>query len=258
MSSLLSVTRIHDDSVSEITIGPAPANIISEKMIDELLVQIEIDENDIGCSAIILKGAGENFSFGASVEEHAATKVSQMLPKFHLLIEKILSCNIPVIANVRGNCLGGGFEVVLACHLVFADTSAKFAVPEIQLGVFPPPACALLNSKVTESIANEMIITGGNKSAKELYSAGLINVLTEDSSALNEALSTFLTKKINRTSKSSLRFVTKAARLIIVKRYRENIKELENLYLNELMSSRDANEGIQSFIEKRRANWTNS
>ena len=258
MSDLLSVKRIYNESISEITLGPAPANIISEAMIGELLAQIEKDENDTDCRGIILVGSGDNFSFGASVEEHTASRVGQMLPQFHLLIEKVLASSIPVMAKVSGNCLGGGFELALACHFVFADKSAKFAVPEIKLGVFPPPACALLSSKIGEGIANEMIITGGTKSAEDLYHAGLVNHLCEDAAAIDEKLAPFIEKQINRTSASSLRFATRAARLVVVKRYRNNIKDLESLYLNDLMSSNDANEGIQSFIEKRRATWTNN
>lgn len=257
MSKLLTVEKKFDGAIAEVILGKAPANIISAQLIGELMLLLAELEADHNCKMIVLAGEGDSFSYGASVEEHTKEQVGNMLPQFHLLIDKMLSSKIPILAKVKGNCLGGGFEVALACHFIFADRSATFSVPEIKLGVFPPPACALLNSKIADNIANEMIVTGTNQSAAELLHLGLLNGVADDSNSLDEMLKTFIEKRILKTSASSIRFATTAARMVVLKKYRANIKELENLYLKELMSTHDANEGIQSFIEKRRPVWTN-
>lgn len=249
--------RKRTEEVKEFLIGPAPSNIVSEAVMDEIMARIEECVNDNNTKMIILTGEGEHFSFGASVPEHTPEKVGSMLPKFHTLIDKILSCPVPIMARVRGNCLGGGFEVVMACHFIFTDKSASFAVPEIKLGVFPPPASALLPLMIGESIACEITITGTSKSGEELKSYGLVNEVFDDADALEEGIAKFINKRISPLSASSLRNAAKAVRTGIVEQYRKDIKTIEKLYLQELMKTHDAVEGISSFMEKRKPVWKN-
>ncbi len=245
------------EGVKELVIGPAPSNIVSEAVMDEIMAHLEQSVKDNNTKMVILTGEGEHFSFGASVPEHTPEKVGSMLPKFHILIDKILSCPVPVMARVRGNCLGGGFEVVMACHFIFADKSASFAVPEIKLGVFPPPASALLPLMIGESVACEITMTGVSKSGDELKSYGLVNEIFDNVESLEEGINKFINKRISPLSASSLRYAAKAVRTGIVERYRDNIKTIEKLYLQELMKSHDAVEGITSFMEKRKPVWNN-
>ena len=145
-NELIKTSTVFEEQVDEIVIGPPPANIVSAALMKELAAQIEESNADPHKKLIVIKGDGKHFSFGASVEEHTADKVADMLPTFHGMIWRVLSSQVPTVASVTGLCLGGGFELALACSMIFCDRSAAFAVPEIQLGVFPPPATHCGNS----------------------------------------------------------------------------------------------------------------
>ncbi|MBT7767967.1 MAG: enoyl-CoA hydratase/isomerase family protein, partial [Bdellovibrionales bacterium] len=172
---LIQVSEKFDGAVAQIELGPPPANIICAALIKELLSALEEIPTDPQKKMIILTGLGKHFSFGASVEEHAPGAVDDMLPQFHLLIERMLAMPLPLMAKVKGAALGGGFEVVLACNLIFAADDAKLGVPEIKLGVFPPPASILLPLKIGEVRASEMTLSGEQRKAPEWLEMGAIN-----------------------------------------------------------------------------------
>lgn len=253
----LELNELYDGAVTEITMGPAPGNIISQELVKELLSVLESLENDPNKKLIVLAGAGSNYSYGASVEEHVPEKVSDMLPEFHLLIEKMLGNSVPILSRVKGNCLGGGFEVAMASHFIFAEKLAKFSVPEIKLGVFPPPASALLPFFIGTHVSSQFIITGMTKTAEFLQPLGMVNELAEDADELDKKVASFIEKRILPLSASSIRFGAKASRLCVLKHYQKYIKELETFYLNDLMKTNDAKEGIHSFLDKRKPEWKN-
>jgi cyclohexa-1,5-dienecarbonyl-CoA hydratase len=257
-NNLVEVNEKYNGSVTELVIGPAPANIVSEAVMGELGVQLDKAAKDINKKLIIITGAGDHFSFGASVAEHTPDKCDSMITKFHLFIEKVLSCPVPILGRVRGNCLGGGFELVLACHFIFAEKTASFAVPEIKLGVFPPPASLLLPLIVGDKIACQIVLTGANKTADELKNYNLINECSENVEVLDKAIDAFITKRIVPLSASTIRVANRAVRLGVLKHYKENVKEVEKLYLKTLMGTHDAVEGIASFMEKRPPKWQNN
>lgn len=251
---LIKVTEDHDGQIREIALGPGPANIIGSSLIDECARELERAVDDRHLKALIITGDGKHFSYGASVEEHMADKVGDMLPRFHRLIGLVLRSPVPTIAKVSGFCLGGGFELALACSMIFADEKAQFAVPEIQLGVFPPVACILLPLRTASAIANEMILTGERFGAEALHKLGVVNHVAE-SGTLDEEVSDFIGKHLLTKSASSLRLACRAAAGRTGMHYKSNIAHLERLYLEELMQTSDANEGIQAFLDKRQPAW---
>lgn len=253
----LTLNELYDGAVTEIVMGPGPGNIICQGLIRELLSVLESTENDPNKKLLILAGEGSNYSYGASVEEHSPANVSKMLPEFHLLIEKMLGNKIPILSRVKGNCLGGGFEVAMASHYIFAEKNAKFAVPEIKLGVFPPPASILLPQFLGTHIASQFIISGVTRNAEFLQSFGLINKISEDADEIDEKVLNFIKKSILPLSASSIRFATIASRICVLDHYKKYIKEVESLYLDNLMESNDAKEGIQSFLDKKKPEWKN-
>lgn len=249
----------YDGQVTEVTIGPAPANIVSAKVIDELTVEIKDHASSAerrGTKLIVITGEGKHFSYGASVEEHKADMVGDMLPRLHQLIAHILECDVPTLARVPGLCLGGGFEVAMACSMIFCDKTAQFAVPEIQLGVFPPVASVLLPRLIAANEATRLILTGDKCKADDAFRLGLVNVVAEEG-ALEETTNKYIEKRFLPKSASSLRLACRAARADIARHFRENIPATEKLYLDDLMSTADAVEGIQSFLEKRPPEWKN-
>jgi cyclohexa-1,5-dienecarbonyl-CoA hydratase len=253
----LTIREMHDDAVCEVTLNTPPANILTAQMLGEIETCLNIENTKTERKLIIFKGVGKHFSFGASVEEHQHDQVANMLPAFHRVLGKVLSQPIPTLAQVTGQCLGGGFELALVCTFIMADENARFAVPEIQLGVFPPVAALLLPQLISSTLANEMVLTGSKYDAKTLNQAGLINNVSV-AGALDDDIATFVEKHILPKSAHSLRIAHRAARNSMTAFYNAHIGELENLYLEELMASRDANEGIAAFLEKRPVRWANA
>lgn len=251
---LIAVAEKSDGQVTEIVLGPPPGNIVSAKMIAEISAQLQADEKDPHKKLIVFSGQGKHFSFGASVEEHQPEQVGAMLPAFHGLIGQIIGGGIPTLAKVSGLCLGGGCELALACTFIFADEKAKFGVPEIQLGVFPPPACVLLPCRGSDPFAAQMILTGGQFPAEVLQQRGLVNEVVA-SGKLDEVVDAFFEKQLRPRSASSLRIACRASRMVLAEQYRNFIGRLEDLYLKELMATQDAAEGIRSFLEKKSPQW---
>ena len=251
---LLRIEEKCNGQLVQATLGHAPANIISSKMMGEISGLLDEAEKAPHKKMIVFRGEGKHFSFGASVEEHNADRVGDMLPIFHTFIGKLLECNIPTLAQVSGLCLGGAFELALACTFIFADETAKLGLPEIQLAVFPPPATILLPLRCGDALASRIILTGEQLSATELHEGGVINKVVE-AGKLDDAVSEFFEKQIAPKSASSLRIATRASRMTTCEHYRTFIGKIEDMYLKELMSTKDANEGIQSFLEKRKPVW---
>ncbi len=253
----IKVEERNGGEVTEIVLGPPPANILTSAMMEEISAQMREDEKNPDKKLIVFTGEGKHFSFGASVEEHKPENVGDMLPKFHAFIGDVITCPVPTLAAVRGLCLGGAFELVLACDLVFAEEGAQFAVPEIQLGVFPPVASVLLPAKCGGAFASQVILTGDRFNAGTLHDRGLVNHIAE-SGKIKEAVSSFFEKQIHPKSASSLRITKSASSMVLADEYRNYIGRLESLYLKDLMSTADAVEGITAFLEKRKPGWKNS
>lgn len=181
-----------------------------------------------------------------------------MLKQFHNLFYTIIELAIPTLAKISGQCLGGGFELALICNFMYADKSAKMGVPEIVLGVFPPPASILLPLKISPAIAEEMILTGKVISADDGKNIGLLNDVFDDKETLETGIDEWFSKNMMNKSASSLRYAVKASRANINKVMKEMLPSIEEMYVTKLMETNDANEGINSFLEKRKPDWKNS
>ncbi|MEK6706892.1 MAG: enoyl-CoA hydratase/isomerase family protein [Bdellovibrionota bacterium] len=254
-SQLIKYENRYDGQVKAILLNSPPSNVLTAKMIAEIQAALADSEKDAATKLVIIGSVGQNFSFGASVEEHLPEKVGGMLPAFHRMIGDLIGCKVPTLAQVQGFCLGGGFELALACGFIFADPNAKFAVPEIHLGVFPPVAAALLPFLGGGFMSQQMILTGERAGAAELMQAGLVTKVC-DTGGLDAAVAAFIDKCILPKSASSLRIANQASRMTLADHYSQWISKLESLYLADLMSTHDAVEGIRAFTEKRQPKWT--
>lgn len=203
---------------------------------------------------ILLDAEGPNFSFGASVQEHLPGACEDMLRSFHGLIRRVAACDVPVLAAIRGQCLGGGLELASACHLIFATPDAMLGQPEIELGVFAPAASCLLPERIGLARAEDMLLSGRRISGAEAAAIGLVTAVAEDPEA---AALAYFDRRLAAKSASSLRFAVRAARLGVSERLAASLAELERLYLKELMSSHDAVEGLQAFLARRPVQWRN-
>lgn len=254
----LTLNYTHGHQVAQIVLNASRGNILDSMMMKELNQLFGEFKSKNNLKLITLEGAGDHFSYGASVEEHRKEKAAEMLRTFQQLFYNLIILSIPTLAKVRGLCLGGALELTLMCHFIYADQSAKFGQPEIQLGVFAPPGSLLLPLKIGQSRADELLLTGKTITAQEAKSLGLVHELFSDKKELEKGVNNFIEKYILPRSASSLRFAVKAARAMLNEEITQKLPEMEKLYLNELMETNDANEGIQAFLEKRKPRWTNS
>lgn len=249
------VESFDDGGCWRVWLGGSKGNVLDGRLIDAL-TQVFLEA--AGASelrAICLEGEGRHFSFGASVPEHLPGQVSRMLVGFHGLFRAILDSSVVVLAAVRGQCLGGGLELASFCQRVFAARDARLGQPEIALGVFAPVASMLLADRVGRAPAEDLCLTGRVIVAEEALRIGLVDAIVDDpgEAALGYARSYLLPR-----SASSLRFAVRATRAGLRARLDRELPQLERLYLDELMTTRDAVEGIEAFLEKRDPKWANA
>lgn len=245
----------HGGSVLKISFNDGKGNVIDFDMMEELQGVLDAQRGNSHLKLILFEGEGKHFSFGASVEEHKKEFAETMIRHFHKLFYTLRDLSIPSMARVSGQCLGGGLEVALMCDFIFADETAKLGQPEIILGVFPPPASLLLPMKIGYARAEELLITGRTFDAEEGRQIGLINAVYENREALEKATDEWITKYIIPKSASSLRYSVKATRVKFNHILTNFLPQLEHMYLNQLMQTKDASEGINSFLEKRKPEW---
>lgn len=203
-------------------------------------------------SALLIDAEGPHFSFGASVEEHLPDRCADMLKNFHALIFRLLESPVPALIAVRGQCLGGGLELALAGTLIFASPDAQFGQPEIKLGVIAPAASCLLPERIGLARAEDMLLSGRSLTAMEAHGIGLVHAVAED--PVGAAVAWFNLHLAEKSS-ASLRYAVRAARADLAARVRAKLTRIEGLYLDELMSTRDAVEGLNAFLAKRPAKW---
>ncbi|MBW8050877.1 MAG: cyclohexa-1,5-dienecarbonyl-CoA hydratase [Cytophagales bacterium] len=247
----------HDQSVARIILDDGKGNVMDSIMMEELLKALNSFKSSKGLKLITFEGEGQNFSFGASVEEHKKEQAAEMLKNFHALFYIIIDLGIPTLAKISGQCLGGGMELTLICNFLFADKTAMVGQPEIVLGVFPPPASLLIPLKTGNANAEELLITGNIITAEKAKAMGLVNEVFENKEAMEAAVAEWISRHIIPKSASSLRYAVKSSRTVFNQVIMEKLPVLEVMYVKQLMETKDANEGINSFLEKRRPVWEN-
>ncbi len=248
----------HSGQVAEVILNDNKGNVLDSIMMAELNQLFDEFKGKPDIKIITFEGAGKHFSFGASVEEHTKENAGQMLENFHKMFYNIIDLSIPTLSKISGQCLGGGLELALICNFLFADANAKIGQPEIMLGVFAPPASVLLPLKIGSARAEELLITGKSINMNTAHNIGLINYVFENKEELNIETDKWIQKYILPKSASSLRYAVAASRISLNKIVKEKLSVLEKMYVNDLMETNDANEGINSFLEKRSAEWKNS
>jgi cyclohexa-1,5-dienecarbonyl-CoA hydratase len=247
----------HKGAVANIVLDDGNGNVLDNIMMLELLNVLNNFKTDKNIKLITFKGEGKHFSFGASVAEHTKKLAPTMLKTFHEIFYSIIELEIPTMAIISGQCLGGGFELALICNFMFADKTAVLSVPEIILGVFPPPASIILPLKIGNARAEDILITGKTINAEEGHNIGLLNEIFEDNECLMAGVEDWIVKYILPKSASSLKYAVKTSRKIFNTMLKKELPVLENIYVDQLMQTKDANEGIHSFLEKRKPNWEN-
>jgi len=242
-----------EGAVHTITLDKAPGNVIDIAICNQLQPAIGAAAEAPEGKVLVIRGAGKHFSFGASVEEHLPDRAPDMLAALGGVIRDLIGFPYPTVAGVQGSCLGGGLEIVLACGIVIAEESATLATPEIQLGVLPPAATALLPTRAAE----EVILTGRSLTAAEARHMGIVNLIVAEGN-LDTEITAFVGKHFVPRSALSLRLATRALRDTQLPDIERRLDEAERLYIEELLPTHDGVEGIRAFMEKRHPVWRNA
>ena len=235
-----------------VTLARPKANLVDAAMIASLSAALAGHRGQRGLRGVILGADGPHFSFGASVEEHLPANCAAMLASLHALVVAMLDYPAPILCAVRGQCLGGGLELALAGGPIFAAPDARFGQPETKLGVFAPAASVLLPWRVNQTAAEDLLLSGRTIDAVEARAIGLVHAIADDPDA---AALAWFDEHYAAKSGASLALALAAARGERVRAARDRLAAVERLYLDELMRTRDANEGLAAFLEKRTPAW---
>lgn len=250
---LLTVDRCNAGEIWRAGIGGSKGNVLDAAVMDALTAMFRDAAAAPHLKAIVIEGQGPHFSFGASVPEHMPGRVTAMLGRFHSMLLALLDAGVPVLAAVRGQCLGGGLELVSLCHRVFASHDARFGQPEIVLGVFAPIGSVILPDRVGRGAADDLCLSGRTVTAEEALAMGLVDRLVDGDPA--EAALIWARTHLLPKSASSLRYAVRASRAGLGARLAAELPAIERLYLDGLMSTADALEGLSAFVERRPAVW---
>jgi cyclohexa-1,5-dienecarbonyl-CoA hydratase len=241
-----------DGALLRLRLARPKANIVDAAMIAALQSAFDAHRGARGLKAALLDAEGPHFSFGASVEEHLPERCAAMLAGLHALLLGMLEWPVPILVAVRGQCLGGGLELAMGGSLIFAAADAKLGQPEIQLGVFAPAASCLLPPRIGQAAAEDLLFSGRSIGAEEALLLRLVQGISPDPEA---AALAYFDQHLAQKSASSLACAVAAARGGYLPEMRRRIAEVERLYLDRLMHTRDANEGLAAFIAKRTPQW---
>jgi cyclohexa-1,5-dienecarbonyl-CoA hydratase len=241
-----------DGALLRLRLARPKANLCDAAMIGALQAALDAHRGAPDLRGVLLDAEGPHFSFGASVEEHLADRCAAMLASLHALILALVGFPVPVLVAVRGQCLGGGLEIALAGGPIWARADAAFGQPEMKLGVFAPAASCLLPWRVNPAAAEDLLWSGRSISGSEARAIGLVHALADDPEA---AALAYFDEHLAPRSAAALACAVQAVRAPRLRELRERLAEVERLYLDRLMKTRDANEGLDAFLAKRAPNW---
>lgn len=222
-------------------------------MMQEMSSALEELEARDDVSAVVFEGDAKAFSAGVDIKAHVPELVGEMLASFHWVIRAVVASRKVTIAVVSGACFGGGAELALVCDMVYTARDAAWGFPEIKLGCYPPVAAVALPALVGQKRAAELILTGRQISGDEAVAIGMAN-----RSARVEELDSIVQETLDELSSLSPVALAHAKKALYgwdAIHFDKGLARAEKIYLEELISTADAREGIMAFLEKRPAHW---
>ncbi len=239
--------------VATLCLNRAPYNIMNIEMMEEMNAALLGLRGQSDVKVLLIRGANGAFSAGVDLADHTDEKVARLIHVFHRIFETIRLLDVVAVGAVEGIAFGGGFELALGCNLIVAMDSARFQLPEIKAGAFPPLACVVLPRAGPRRKAMEWILTGDEIPIADLERFGLLNCVFPESE-FEDGLKEFVAK-LTCKSGPILQLAKRAQVESYYSAYEQALYRAENLYLRELMSLEDSAEGIHSFLEKREPQW---
>lgn len=242
------------DGLLTLTLKRPPVNVLNIALLDELARALDQAAGDASLRVLLLTGEGAKFfSAGVDVAEHTAEHVAAMLTAFHGVLRRLRDFPLPTVAALNGAALGGGLELALACDMLLSVEGAQLGQPEIRLGVLAPVAAILLPRLLPPALANELLLGGGTLEAAEALRYGLLNRVYPRASFAADVAA--FVQPLLQLSRAAQLHNKQAIRAADGKAFDAALSLLEGRYLNELMATTDAHEGIAAFLEKRAPRW---
>ena len=234
---------------------PEVLNAINQTMVEELDTLLQSLDSQVRC--IIITGEGRAFCAGADLKERKDISVDEWKSKVNnlrKLIFKLMHLPIPVITAVNGVAFGGGLEMILASDFAYAAKDSSFSQSEVKLGIIPgalgtqnlPKACGIKRAK-------ELIFTGNAFTAKDAHSWGIINEVFSADELLEKTIQT--AEKISENAPIAIKEAKKSLNSSLENDLTEGFHKELNFYETAL-TSKDREEGIKAFIEKRKPSFT--
>ena len=239
--------------LARVELDRPPLNVIDLAAAPEIAAAVEGVASRDDVAVIALSGRGKAFCAGVDVRDHLPDRGADMLRAFHRVCVALLEAPQPVVGVVHGAALGGGCELTLVCDLVIASERATFGQPEIRLGVFPPLAAVALPRMIPFHRASDLLLTGRIVDAAEAREAGLVNRVVREAELAAAAEGTL--EALLALSPASLRLTKEAMARSRVRPTAEEVTSAERFYVERLMRTPDAVEGLQAFVEKRAPVW---
>ncbi len=244
-----------EGGLGTITLNRPPVNVLNIEMMNEINETLKDWTEKRDLKVVLFNANGKCFSAGVDVAEHIGDLVPKMIESFHGMFRLMDSLGAVTVSSVYGSCLGGGCEVAIFCDLVIADDTAKFGQPEIQVGVLPPIAAQIMPRLIGRKAAMDLILSGRIASAKESMDMGLINKVVAKGE-LEQETDKFI-KPYLSLSAEIIRVTKKTIKAGLMDDFEPSLKVIEDIYLNELMRTVDAQEGLKAFLDKRTPEWKN-
>jgi cyclohexa-1,5-dienecarbonyl-CoA hydratase len=244
-----------EEGLGTITLKRPPVNVLNIEMMDEINDTLKgwLENRDL--KVVLFDADGKCFSAGVDVGEHMGDLAPRMIDSFHGMFRLMDRLGAVTVSSVYGSCLGGGCELAIFCDLVIADETAKFGQPEIQVGVLPPIAAQIMPRIIGRKAAMNLILSGRIISAQEAQSMGLINKVVAKGELARETQD-FLRPYLS-LSAEVLKITKKTVKAGLMDDLEPSLRAIEDIYLNELMKTADAHEGLKAFLEKRSPEWKN-
>ncbi len=243
------------DGVARMTLSRPEHNLLNEEFLREIADGITHVAERQDVKLIVLDSACKVFCGGIDVGEYTSERVFQMLDAFHSVFIGMMETSKPVVCIVNGPAIGGGAELAAFGDLVIATPKARFAQPEITIGVFPPLASTILPFLVGPKVALELVLLGEPVTAERALELGIVNRLVPEAK-----LAATVNDLIARLSGHSGPVLTMAKKAILGGMglsLRDGLKKSMDIFLNELYRLEDSQEGLRALVEKRKPNWKN-
>ena len=240
-----------DGARTTVTWDRPPVHVFDVALLEDLASALR-SEPAHQAQVVVLRGSNHRWSAGFAVEDHLGDRVVQMFSAFDSVLASIASIPGPTVGVVEGPCLGGGLELLSACDLALAASSAIFGQPEIRLGVFPPLGAATYGRRLGSKRAAELLLLGETLTARQAQEFGLVGRVVPDEQVEKEADG--MVKRLEGFRKETL--------ILLKEVMREQepdpgaaLARAERAYLQRLMNLPQPEEGLRAFLEKRTPVW---